>query len=63
MVSKEREMELFNSWYDEWNESWRDNAEDFEKWREDLTDEEKQLVAGWDREPTVDVIIRYRGAV
>ncbi len=63
MVSKEREMELFCSWYDELNESWRDNAEDFEEWRKDLTGEEKQLVAVWDREPPVDVIGRYRGTV
>jgi len=63
MVSKEREMELFHSWYDEWNESWRDNAEEFEEWRRELTDEEKRLVAGWDREPAVDVINRYRRTV
>lgn len=56
MVSKEREAELFRSWYDEQCDSWRDDCEESEKWREELTEEEKTLVAGWDRETPEEMI-------
>ena len=43
MISPERETALRDNWGSETNEPWT------EEWREDLTDEERELVEKWDK--------------
>ena len=42
MVSKERQKELYNNWL---NETQDDDGQD---WRQELTQEEKDLLTQWD---------------
>lgn len=61
MINKEREAELLLCWYHEQNDSWRDDCEESARWREELTEEERQLAAGWDRETPEDLMERLFG--
>lgn len=42
MIDKERQEELYNNWLDETQD---DEGED---WRQELTEEERELISQWD---------------
>lgn len=44
MVSKERQEELYNNWLNETQD------EEGQDWRQELTQEEKEMVLQWDKQ-------------